>query len=181
MTDGLLPTGPVVDAENDAVTAPVDAWIGLGANLGDIQATLASALRAVAALPDSQLIRVSSHYRSAPVLAQGPDFVNAVALVRTTLAPLVLLDHLQSIEAAHGRERPYLNAPRRLDLDLLLYGNRRMVSSRLTLPHPRAHLRAFVLAPLCELAPGLVLPDLGPVSTLLAACDGQRCERIAGP
>ncbi len=181
MTHGLLPTGPVVDAESGAVAAPVDAWIGLGANLGDTQATLASALHALAMLPGSRLIRVSSHYRSAPVLAQGPDFRNAVALVRTTLAPLALLDHLQSIEAAHGRERPYPNAPRRLDLDLLLHGDSRMASSRLTLPHPRAHLRAFVLAPLCELAPELALPDLGPISILLAACRDQRCERMGSP
>ncbi|PZP29391.1 MAG: 2-amino-4-hydroxy-6-hydroxymethyldihydropteridine diphosphokinase [Roseateles depolymerans] len=133
------------------------AYIGLGANLGDdLAATLRQALAALAALPQTRVVAVSSAWRSAPVDAQGPDFLNAVAALDTALQPLVLLDALQSIESAQGRERPYRNAPRTLDLDLLLYGQLVLDSERLTLPHPRLGERAFVLRPLLEIAPELV-------------------------
>ena len=132
------------------------AYIGLGANLGeDLAATLQQALQQLAALPQTQLVAVSSAWRSAPVEAQGPDFLNAVAALDTELVPLALLDALQAIEQAHGRERPYRNAPRTLDLDLLLYGTLQLDSERLTLPHPRLGERAFVLRPLLEIAPEL--------------------------
>jgi 2-amino-4-hydroxy-6-hydroxymethyldihydropteridine diphosphokinase len=163
------------------VAAPVRAWVGLGANLGDARATLRAALQALEALPHSRLAGVSSLWRSAPVEAQGPDFFNAVAALDTTLAPLALLRRLQAIELAHGRERPYRNAPRTLDLDLLLYGALRQDDPVLTLPHPRAHERAFVLAPLHELAPALRWPgrDATPAQLLQGLRD-QAIERLPG-
>jgi 2-amino-4-hydroxy-6-hydroxymethyldihydropteridine diphosphokinase len=156
----------------------VPAWIGLGANLGDAQASLDSALAAIAALPHTLIERASSRYRSAPLQASGPDFLNAVVRVRTRLAPLALLDALLAIEAAHGRERSHRNAPRTLDLDLLMHGDTRIDSARLTLPHPRLHERAFVLAPLVELDPALSVPGKGNVADLLDACGDQRCVRL---
>ncbi|MFG6466867.1 2-amino-4-hydroxy-6-hydroxymethyldihydropteridine diphosphokinase [Roseateles sp. BYS87W] len=132
------------------------AYVGLGANLGgDLRQTLLSAVGALDALPQTRLAAVSSAWRSAPVDAGGPDFLNAVAALDTDLEPLALLDALQGIELAHGRERPYRNAPRTLDLDLLAYGDVTLDTPRLTLPHPRVAERAFVLRPLWELAPGM--------------------------
>jgi len=157
------------------------AWIGLGANLGDATAAIARAVSAIDALPGTRVARRSSLYRSAPVAARGPDFLNAVIEVETALAPQALLAQLLAIEAGEGRERPYRNAPRTLDLDLLLAvdesGPLRVDSPSLTLPHPRMHLRAFVLAPLAEIAPAMVVPGQGPVATLLAECADQRIER----
>ncbi|MCF8206792.1 MAG: 2-amino-4-hydroxy-6-hydroxymethyldihydropteridine diphosphokinase [Methylotenera sp.] len=132
------------------------AFIGLGANLGaDLGATLTQAALQLAALPQTQVGALSSLWRSAPVDADGPDFVNAVAALDTELAPMDLLAALQAIELAHGRERPYRHAPRTLDLDLLLYGDVVLDTPRLTLPHPRLGERAFVLRPLMEIAPEL--------------------------
>lgn len=151
------------------------AFIGLGANLGaDLGLTLSQAARDLAALPETSLAALSSLWRSAPVDAQGPDFVNAVVALDTALAPLALLDALQGIEQAHGRERPYRHAPRTLDLDLLLYDGVVLDTPRLTLPHPRLGERAFVLRPLLEIA-----PDLGGLASG-QAWQGQRIERI-GP
>ncbi|MGM9514166.1 2-amino-4-hydroxy-6-hydroxymethyldihydropteridine diphosphokinase [Roseateles sp. DB2] len=150
------------------------AYIGLGANLGDLVATLQAALSALDRLPQSRLIGVSSGWRSAPVDAGGPDFLNAVACLETALAPLDLLDALQSIELAYGRERPYHHAPRTLDLDLLLMEGQVLSEPRLQLPHPRLHQRAFVLRPLLELAPELALPGIGRLDALLPAVAGQR-------
>jgi 2-amino-4-hydroxy-6-hydroxymethyldihydropteridine diphosphokinase len=124
------------------------------------------------------LVASSALYRSAPVDAQGPDFVNAVAELRSTLAPAALLAAMQAIERRHGRRRPYRNAPRTLDLDLLLYGERCVAQPGLELPHPRMHLRAFVLAPLAELAPEVAVGRRGRAAALLAALAGQRIERI---
>ncbi|HZY20398.1 MAG TPA: 2-amino-4-hydroxy-6-hydroxymethyldihydropteridine diphosphokinase [Ramlibacter sp.] len=135
---------------------PVTAYVGLGANLGDAAATVLGAVEALAALPRTTLVARSSLYRTAPVQASGPDFVNAVAALHTRLDAPGLLAALQGIEAAAGRERPYRNAPRTLDLDLLLYGQGRIDSARLTVPHPRMSERAFVLVPLAEIAPQLV-------------------------
>lgn len=157
--------------------AKVQAWIGLGANLGDAQHTIAGALAAIARLPDTRLLSVSSLYRSAPVDAEGPDFLNAVASIETGLTAEALLDALQAIEREHGRERSFRNAPRTLDLDLLAWDALTLRSERLTLPHPRLRERAFVLQPLAEIDPGLRLPGLPPLGTLLAACKGQRIER----
>jgi 2-amino-4-hydroxy-6-hydroxymethyldihydropteridine diphosphokinase len=124
-------------------------------------------------LPQTRVVRTSSLYRSAPHEASGPDFINAVAQLETRLDAMTLLGELQAIENAAGRERPYRNAPRTLDLDLLLYGSGRIASERLTVPHPRLRERAFVLAPLAEIAPGLVAPGD------LEAVAGQRIERLA--
>lgn len=165
-------------SQTTAPTADERIFVGLGANLGDARATLEAALAALAALPGTRLLGRSSFYRTAPVDAGGPDYLNAVAELRSRLAPEALLDALQAIEQQHGRERPYRNAPRTLDLDLLLMGGRQQHSARLTLPHPRLHQRAFVLAPLAELAPGLVIEGLGLVAPLLAACADQAIERL---
>lgn len=132
---------------------PVTAFVALGANLGDARATLLKSLEALARLPGTRLTARSCLYRTAPHEASGPDFINAVARLETCLGALELLDALQAIENAAGRERPYLHAPRTLDLDLLLYGQARIDSPRLTVPHPRMTGRAFVLLPLAEVAP----------------------------
>ncbi len=155
------------------------AHVGLGANLGDARAALDAALQAMAGLPRTQLLRCSSIYRSAPIDSSGPDYLNAVAELQTTLAPLELLRHLQAIELGQGRERPYRNAPRTLDLDLLLHDALVLDSPELTLPHPRLHERAFVLLPLAELAPQLQVPGRGPVAALLEEVRDQRIERLA--
>ncbi|WP_332823855.1 2-amino-4-hydroxy-6-hydroxymethyldihydropteridine diphosphokinase [Ramlibacter sp.] len=147
---------------------PVVAYVGLGANLGDAQRALRDALAALSALPGARLLHASGIYRSAPVDAGGPDYFNAVAQVETVSSAPELLRQLQAIEQAAGRERPYRNAPRTLDLDLLLYGGARIDSARLTVPHPRLRERAFVLLPLRELAPALVS------DAELAAVAGQR-------
>lgn len=151
------------------------AYVGLGANLGDAAQTLGQAADELAAHPEVARCTLSRLYRSAPVDAHGPDFVNAVARLDTTLEPMALLDLLQAIELRHGRERPYRHAPRTLDLDLLLYADRTMDDPRLVLPHPRMHERAFVLRPLAELAPGLTLRGK-PLAHWLAACADQRVE-----
>jgi 2-amino-4-hydroxy-6-hydroxymethyldihydropteridine diphosphokinase len=134
------------------------AYVGLGANLGDAAAALRAAMEALGAMPVTTLTRRSSLYRSAPVDASGPDFVNAVVEISTALCATDLLAQLQRIEQTAGRERPYVNAPRTLDLDLLLYGDASMQSERLTVPHPRLLQRAFVLLPLAEIAPQRVTP-----------------------
>lgn len=151
------------------------AYVGLGANVGaDLLATLTQAARALAALPATRLAALSSAWRSAPVDAGGPDFLNAVAALDTALSPLELLEALQAIEQAHGRERPYRNAPRTLDLDLLLQGDLVLDTPRLTLPHPRLGERAFVLRPLLEIAPELAGLAAG------SGWQAQRIERV-GP
>lgn len=126
------------------------ALVGMGGNLGDVRACLLSALAGMARLPGTQVERVSSLYRSRPVEAAGPDYLNAVASLQTALSPLELLGALQGLEHAHDRERPYQNAPRTLDLDLLWHGGVCLDTARLTLPHPRMMQRAFVLWPLAE-------------------------------
>lgn len=153
----------------------MNAWIGLGANLGDARAALRAAVQAMAGLPGTRLLCLSSLYRSAPVDAGGPDYLNAVAALDTRLEPMELLHALQAIELAAGRERPYRNAPRTLDLDLLLYGEQRIASRELSVPHPRLAERAFVLLPLAELRPGWATPEQ------LQAVAGQRIERVAVP
>lgn len=144
---------------------PVVAFVGIGANLRDPLRAVEEAVGALALLPDTSLARASRIYRSAPVEAQGPDFFNAVAEIHTALTAPALLAQLQALEDAAGRQRPYRNAPRTLDLDLLLYGGARIESARLTVPHPRMRERAFVLQPLAEIAPGRVSPaDLAAVA-----------------
>lgn len=153
---------------------PVTAFVALGANLGDATRSVRQALQALDRVPGLRLVKASSLYRTAPFEASGPDFINAVAEVATTLTAPALLDALQAIEHAAGRERPYPNAPRTLDLDLLLYGDASVDSARLTVPHPRLHLRAFVLHPLAEIAPQRV------PAAWLAAVAGQSIEPLAG-
>ena len=136
--------------------AAVTAFVALGANLGDAAYTVRAALVALGQVPGVRLVRSSSLYRTAPVDSTGPDYINAVAEVATTLSAPGLLAALQAIENGAGRERPYRNAPRTLDLDLLLYGLARVDSRTLTVPHPRMLERAFVLVPLAEIAPQLV-------------------------
>jgi len=134
----------------------VTAYVALGANLGDAQAALRQALHDLGELPRTQLVRSSSLYRSAPVESSGPDYVNAVAELSTALGPYELLSELQGLEQAAGRERPWRNAPRTLDLDILRYADLVLDDPVLTLPHPRMLERAFVLQPLAEIAPALV-------------------------
>jgi len=151
----------------------VTAYVALGANLGDARAAVAQALHDLGTLPRTQLLRASSLYRSAPVDSSGPDYINAVAEIRTDLAPAELLAELQKLEQAAGRERPWRNAPRTLDLDLLLYDELRLDSPTLTIPHPRMAERAFVLVPLAEIAPDRV------TAAQLRAVAGQGISRLA--
>lgn len=154
-------------------------FIGLGGNLGDARATLLAALEALAADADIELVARSSFWCSAPLDAAGPDYVNAVAELRTTLEPPLLLARLHALEQSRGRERPFTNAPRTLDLDLLLFGDRQSHDPRCLLPHPRLHRRAFVLQPLLELASGLSHPVLQqPLASCLAACADQVLRRL---
>ena len=158
--------------------SPVVAYVGIGANLGDRRRTIDSAIAALAARPGIDVLRRSSVYRTASIGAEGPDYLNAVVELRCGLSPLRLLHELQAIEAAHGRERPYPNAPRTLDLDLLLYGDLEFELPDLQVPHPRLHERAFVLRPLAELSPGLVVPRRGRAVDLLTTVGGQRVDRL---
>ena len=134
----------------------VQVFVGLGANLGDRGEALRQAVLAMAALPHTQVQAVSSLYSSAPVDATGPDYLNAVAQLQTQLPAQDFLEALQAIEQAAGRERPYRNAPRTLDLDILLWGDACLQTPTLSVPHPRMYARAFVLRPLAELDAGRV-------------------------
>jgi len=155
------------------------AYVGLGANLGDPRRQLEEALIAMGGLPQTRLAARSSFYRTAPVGYEAqPDFVNAVAALDTALTPGELLDGLQGIERRHGRERSFPNAPRTLDLDLLLYGEDRIARPGLTVPHPRMHERAFVLRPLAEIAPDAEIPGKGKAGDLLRFCEAQTVERM---
>lgn len=154
------------------------AYVGLGANLGDARAVLAAAYAEVQRLPQTSRHRCSPWFRTAPIDSSGPDYINAVACFDTTLSPQDLLEALQRIENAHGRERPYRNAPRTLDLDVLLYGEQTIATPTLSVPHPRMHERAFVLQPLAALAPEAVIPGRGPLSALLALVAEQAIERL---
>lgn len=146
---------------------PVIAYVGLGANLGDAARSVLDAIRRIAELPHTMVIRESSLYRSAPIESSGPHYVNAVVGISTNLTAPGLLRQLQRIEAEAGRERPYRNAPRTLDLDLLLYGDAHIAGDGLQVPHPRMNERAFVLVPLAQIAPGRVS------ASQLAAVAGQ--------
>ena len=135
---------------------PVTAYIALGANLGNAMHTVESAIQTLGSLPTTTLGKVSSLYRTAPIDSSGPDYINAVVQVFTQLPAPKLLEQLKKLEQIAGRERPYKNAPRTLDLDILLYGSAHIDSPGLTVPHPRMWQRAFVLQPLSEIAPILV-------------------------
>ena len=154
------------------MSSAVLAHVALGANLGDARAMVSDAIAALDRLPQTRLLRASALYRSAPWEASGPDFINAVAAVETVLDAHELLRALQALELQAGRERPYRNAPRTLDLDLLLYGDAVIDTPDLSVPHPRLRERAFVLLPLAEIAPALVT-----ASELQAVAD-QAIERL---
>lgn len=155
------------------------AYIALGSNLKEPQRQLQSGFAALARLPDTQLVAQSSLVRSAPVgYADQPDFINAVAAIRTALAPRGLLDALLAIERAHGRVREFPNAPRTLDLDIALYGEQIIHEPGLSIPHPRMHERAFVMVPLAEIAPDAIVPGRGRVRELLAGVDVNSVRRI---
>jgi len=157
----------------------IRAYVALGANLGAAAATVSAAAAALAEIPGTRLLAVSSLYQTAPLgLKHQPDFINAVAAVDTTLPPGQFLEALFALEARFGRCRSVPNAPRTLDLDLLLYGEILQDEAYLTLPHPRLHERAFVLAPLAEIATDCQIPGRGGVLDLLAACSGQRIVRL---
>jgi len=156
------------------------AYIGLGSNLGDSVARVRGGMVALGQLSNTRLEACSSLYRTAPVGRQDqPDFVNAVCRVRTRLAPVALMRRLLEVEQTHGRVREgEKGGPRTLDLDLLLYGNEAIRSTELTVPHPRLHERAFVLYPLFELEPNLVIPGRGALRDLLVASAGQRVQKM---
>jgi 2-amino-4-hydroxy-6-hydroxymethyldihydropteridine diphosphokinase len=158
----------------------VKAFVGLGSNLGDSAATVRSALQELGSLSASTLLARSSIYRTAPIAPDPqPDYINAVAELDTALAPAALLASLLALEARHGRVRPAPNAPRTLDLDLLLYGDRVIDEPGLTVPHPRMHERAFVLRPLIEIAPDCVIPGRGLARDCLSQTSSQRVEVLA--
>lgn len=155
-------------------------FVGLGANLGDAADTVRAALERLAALPGTTLIASSSLYRTAPVEATGPDYINAIAELRTRLSPQAFFAQLMTLEQEFGRQRPFRNAPRSLDLDLLLFGEREIRTDQLCVPHPRMWQRAFVLVPLAELAPDLHRPDGRSISAELDALADQKIVRVAG-
>ena len=150
----------------------VTAYVALGANLGDAVAAVRTALAALDRLPHTRVTGRSSLYKTRPVDAEGPDFINAVAQLQTGLSPLDLLHALQLLEQAAGRVRSHRNAPRTLDLDLLLHGAAQLQTDELTLPHPRMRERGFVLLPLAEIAP------LQVTAAELAAVAGQGVTRL---
>ena len=168
---------------------PHRVFIALGSNLDDPQGKVRQGIAAISCLPLTRLAAQSSLYRTAAMgvgdggtgdadHAGQPDFINAVAEAETRLAPRELLEALLAIEQRHGRKRTFPNAPRTLDLDLLLYGDEMIAEPGLTVPHPRMHERAFVLAPLAEIAPGCVIPGKGPASGWLALCQDQSIKRL---
>ncbi len=173
MTDAVIAPGSA------PAGASLVAYIGLGANLGDPQQALRDALNALRALPQTRIDAISSFYLSAPVDAGGDDYVNAVARVQTALTPHALLAGLQAIEHEFGRERPFRNAPRTLDLDLLLYGDLTIHDNTLDVPHPRMMARAFVLLPLLELDAGIQVPGQGRASDFLPVVREQQIRRLA--
>lgn len=162
----------------NATQQPVVAYVGIGANLGDAETTVRDALRELGDMTGTRLTAQSSLFRTAPIDAGGNDYVNAVAQLTTTLAPEALLQSLQAIEQRHGRERPYVNAPRTLDLDLLLYGDHRIDTPTLTVPHPRMAMRAFVLIPLLQIDPFIAIPGRGPAHEYVPGVADQAISKI---
>ena len=156
-------------------------FIGLGSNLDDPRAQIADAMCALDNLPQTRVVARSALYCSAPVgYLQQPDFINAVAQLETALEPRALLDALLDLEHARGRTRAFRNAPRTLDLDVLLYDDMHHHEHGLTLPHPQMHLRAFVLQPLLEIAPHCMIPGIGAAAEALRRCGLQQLEKIDG-
>lgn len=158
--------------------AQVQAYIGLGANLGDARRQVQDAIARLQSLSDTRFIAQSSLFCSAPIDADGDDYVNAVVQLETCLPAEDLLRALQAIEHDFGRQRSYVNAPRTLDLDLLLYGNQTIASTTLQVPHPRITQRAFVLIPLLEIDPLIQIPGYGPAHQFAPAVAEQVIARI---
>ncbi len=156
----------------------ITTFVGLGANLGDARGTVQRAIIALGSIASTRLIAQSSLFRTAPIDATGDDYVNAVAQLETTLDAATLLGHLQRIEEVFGRERPFPNAPRTLDLDLLLFGQQRIATSDLIVPHPRLTERAFTLIPLLQLNALLVIPGRGPAHQFVVNVAGQPINKI---
>ena len=155
-------------------------FIGLGGNLDDPRGHILRALQALASLPHTRVLARSSLYRSAPIdYLQQPDFINAVAKLATALSPRALLDALLQLERECGRTREFRNAPRTLDLDVLLYDELQHHEHGLTIPHAQMHKRAFVLRPLLEIAPDCVIPGVGVAAAALRDCANQQLEKIA--
>jgi len=154
------------------------AYVGIGANLGDARANVLDAIARLARLEGGAMLHTSGLYRSAPIDSGGADYINAVVCLDTSLPAHELLAALQQIELAHGRERPYRNAPRTLDLDLLLYGDAIIDTPDLHVPHPRMHARAFVLMPLLEIAPDIVIPGHGQAGLLASQVADQAISKV---
>jgi 2-amino-4-hydroxy-6-hydroxymethyldihydropteridine diphosphokinase len=155
------------------------AYVGIGSNLKDPRAQVLQAFNELDGLPHTRVVKKSSLYRTAPMgHAAQPDFINAVAQLETGLPAERLLAELQQLEARHGRKRSFANAPRTLDLDILLFGNATIRTPALTIPHPRMHERAFVLKPLVEVFVQATIPGHGLATALLASCEDQKVERI---
>jgi 2-amino-4-hydroxy-6-hydroxymethyldihydropteridine diphosphokinase len=158
--------------------AQTPCYIGIGANLGDAQETVRRTIELLGELPQTRLAAQSSLFSTAPIDSSGDDYVNAVVRIDTQLQPLELLHALQAIEQDFGRERPYRNAPRTLDLDILLYGQQVITSEKLAVPHPRMTERAFVLIPLLQLDPFITIPKQGPAHAFVPGVAGQAIRKI---
>ena len=154
------------------------AYVGIGANLGDARAAVEDAVVRLDGLPTTRVVARSALYRTAPIDSSGDDYINAVACISTSLDAEALLQGLMEIERAHGRERPYRNAPRTLDLDVLLYGAEVIDTATLQVPHPRMTARAFVLVPLLEIAPHVQVPGAGPAAQCQPGVQDQAIERM---
>ena len=156
----------------------ISAYIGIGANLGDARATVEYAIETLRSLPQTQFKQASSLFITAPIDSSGDDYINAVVALETDLEAQALLEHLQALELACGRERPYRNAPRTLDLDLLLYGQQMIDTVHLTVPHPRMTERAFVLIPLLQLDPFITIPGKGAAHQFAPAVADQGIRKL---
>jgi 2-amino-4-hydroxy-6-hydroxymethyldihydropteridine diphosphokinase len=156
-----------------------DAYVALGSNLGDPVENVRAGIEALAMMPDTRLAAISSLYRNPPVgYVDQPDFVNAVTKIETALTPRELLDALLDIERQFGRVRDFPNAPRTLDLDIVLYGSETLDEPGLTIPHPRMHERAFVIVPLAEIAPDLAVPGRGSLAALVQHVHSGSLEKL---
>jgi 2-amino-4-hydroxy-6-hydroxymethyldihydropteridine diphosphokinase len=155
------------------------AYIAIGSNLANPLNQVTSAFNEIGNMPKSRLIKKSSCYSSSPLgYKDQPDFINAVVSIETDLSPHQLLTELQMIEISHKRERPFPNAPRTLDLDILLYGDMRLVEPKLTIPHPRMHERAFVIFPLQEINENISIPPFGDIAKIANGLDPENTKRI---
>lgn len=158
--------------------AQITAYVGIGSNLGDPQANVGQAMLDLDKLPKTRVTGQSSLFRTAPIDAEGADYINAVVRLDTRLSAQELLHELQAIEHAYERERPYVNAPRTLDLDILLYGSQQINSESLTVPHPRLTQRAFALIPLLQIDPLIAIPGAGPAHSFVSGVTNQTIQKI---